>query len=156
MAATAAPLGFWLLGHPGAEFRIAEISQPLDAMLQGDLRPVAENGLKLLGFFGWRGDPLVRQNITPEGVRKLAAAAEACWEGIVQKDIRKFGAGLTGTHEAWAEILPLTTNRRIEDEMARHKCHGRITSGCGGGYLVMASEDDIPGGFRVKVRRALG
>ncbi len=63
MAATAAPLGLWLLGHPGAEFRIAEISQPLDAMLQGDLRPVAENGLKLLGFFGWRGDPLVRQNI---------------------------------------------------------------------------------------------
>ena len=100
-------------------------------------------------------DPLVRQNITPGGVSKLATAAETCWEGIVRKDIRKFGAGLTGTHEAWAEILPLTTNKRIEDEMARHKCHGRVTSGCGGGYIVMASEDDVPGGFRVKVRRTL-
>jgi galactokinase/mevalonate kinase-like predicted kinase len=101
-------------------------------------------------------DPMVRQNITPDGVRKLAAAAETCWEGIVRKDIRKFGAGLTGTHEAWAEILPLTTNKRIEDEMARYNCHGRVTSGCGGGYIVMASEEDVPGGFRVKVRRTLG
>jgi len=100
-------------------------------------------------------DPLVQQNITPEGVGRLSAAARTCWEGIAEKDIRKFGTGLTGTHKAWAEILPLTTNQRIEDEMARHKCLGRVTSGCGGGYIVMASEDDIPGGFRVKVRRKL-
>ncbi len=100
-------------------------------------------------------NPLIQQNITPEGVGKLAAAAQTCWEGIAEKDIRKLGAGLTGTHEAWAEILPLTTNQRIEDAMASHKCHGRVTSGCGGGYIVMASEDDIPGGFRVKVRRTL-
>ncbi len=100
-------------------------------------------------------NPLLRRNITAEGVGRLAAAAELCWEGIGQKDIRKFGAGLTGTHEAWAQILPLTTSREIEDAMARHKCHGRITSGSGGGYLVMASEDDVPGGIRVKVRRTL-
>ena len=100
-------------------------------------------------------NPLVEQNITPEGVKKLAAAGELCWEGILAKDIRKFGAGLTDTHKAWAEILPLTTNRRIEDAMAKYPCHGRITSGCGGGYIVMATEDDVPDGFRVKVRRKL-
>jgi hypothetical protein len=32
-------------------------------LLTGNLRPVARNGLGLLGFFGWRGDPLIRQNI---------------------------------------------------------------------------------------------
>lgn len=100
-------------------------------------------------------DPLIEQNITAEGVRKLAAAAETCWEGIATRDIRKFGQGLTGTHKAWAEILPLTTNQRIEDAMARYPSHGRVTSGCGGGYIVMATEDDVPDGFRVKVRRAL-
>ena len=100
-------------------------------------------------------NPLVQQNITPEGVKKLAAAAELCWEGIAAKDIRKFGAGLTGTHNAWAEILPLTTNQEIEDTMAKYPCHGRITSGCGGGYIVMATEDDVPDGFRVKVRRTM-
>ena len=59
----AAPLGYWLLANPGAEFRISEINQPLDALMRGDLEPVAENGIKLLGFFAWRGDPLIRQNV---------------------------------------------------------------------------------------------
>ena len=63
MIVVAAPLGIWLWTHPGAEHRISEINQPLNALLAGDLRPVANNSLKLLGFFGWRGDPLVRQNI---------------------------------------------------------------------------------------------
>lgn len=60
---TVAPLGYWLLTNPGAEYRISEINQPLDALTRGDLEPVAQNGLKLLGFFGWRGDPLIRQNV---------------------------------------------------------------------------------------------
>ena len=63
MLVVAAPLAYWLLTHPGAEYRIGEINQPLNALLAGDWRPVASNGLGLLNFFGWRGDPLIRQNI---------------------------------------------------------------------------------------------
>ena len=100
-------------------------------------------------------DPLVEQHITVAGVGRLAAAAETCWQGILDQDIRKLGAGLTGTHKAWAELLPLTTNPQVEAELARYSCHGRITSGCGGGYAVLATEEDVPGGFRVKIRRSL-
>lgn len=63
MVVAAAPLGVWLLRHPGAEYRISEIDQPLNAALAGDLGPVLSNGVKLLGFFGWAGDPLIRQNL---------------------------------------------------------------------------------------------
>jgi 4-amino-4-deoxy-L-arabinose transferase-like glycosyltransferase len=63
LVAAAAPLAAYLLAHPGAEYRISEISQPLAALRAGDLGPAAENGLRLLGFFGWAGDPLVRQNV---------------------------------------------------------------------------------------------
>jgi len=63
MVLVATPLLIWLQNHPGSEFRIGEIDQPLTALRAGDARPVWENGLKLLGFFGWQGDPLVRQNI---------------------------------------------------------------------------------------------
>jgi 4-amino-4-deoxy-L-arabinose transferase-like glycosyltransferase len=63
LIAVAAPLAAWLLAHPGAEYRIGEIDQPLAALRAGDVGPVAENGLRLLGFFGWAGDPLVRQNL---------------------------------------------------------------------------------------------
>ncbi len=99
-------------------------------------------------------DPLSRQNITVEGVARLGAAGDLCWEAILQKDIRKLGKSLTDTHNAWAEILPLTTSDEINAELDSYPCHGRITSGCGGGYIVMATEEDVPGGFRIKVRRS--
>jgi hypothetical protein len=95
-------------------------------------------------------DPLLQQNITTEGVKRLGAAGDLCWEAIVAKDIKRLGHALTETHKAWGMILPLTTSPEIEAEMDRYPCHGRITSGSGGGYLVL---EDIPGGFRVKVRR---
>lgn len=98
-------------------------------------------------------DPLSRQNITTEGAARLGAAGDLCWEAILQKDIRKLGKSLTDTHNAWAEILPLTTSDEINAELDSYACYGRITSGCGGGYIVLATEEDVPGGFRIKVRR---
>ncbi|MHB8898812.1 MAG: adenylyltransferase/cytidyltransferase family protein [Thermoguttaceae bacterium] len=98
-------------------------------------------------------DPLTRQNITPEGVARLGAAGDLCWDAILQKDIRKLGRSLTDTHNAWAELLPLTTSDEIQAELDSYRCHGRITSGCGGGYIVMATDEDVPGGFRIRVRR---
>jgi 4-amino-4-deoxy-L-arabinose transferase-like glycosyltransferase len=62
-ALMASPLLIYLQTHPGSEFRISEIDAPLRAMTQGDLRPVLQNGLKLLGMFGFAGDPLWRQNV---------------------------------------------------------------------------------------------
>jgi len=101
-------------------------------------------------------DPLVQQNITREGVMRLGRAGDLCWESILAKDIRKLGQALTETHRAWGEILPLTTSPEIEAEMDKYPCYGRITSGSGGGYLVLATDADIPGGFRVVVRRTTG
>ena len=59
-------------------------------------------------------DPLTKQNITIDGVKRLADAGQLCWEAILAKDIEKLGQALTGTHDAWAEILPLTTSEQIE------------------------------------------
>lgn len=60
---TASPLLVYLRAHPGAEYRVAEVSAPLTALRAGDWRPVATNAWKILGAFGWRGDPLWRQNV---------------------------------------------------------------------------------------------
>lgn len=59
----AAPLVYFLATNPGAEARIGEVDAPLRALLAGDPRPVLENGLRILGMFGVRGDPLWRQNV---------------------------------------------------------------------------------------------
>lgn len=60
---TASPLFYYLQTHPGAEFRVAEVSAPLEALLAGDPLPVLQNGLKLAGMFGMVGDPLWREGV---------------------------------------------------------------------------------------------
>jgi hypothetical protein len=62
-AAVAAPLALFLAGNPTAEFRITEVDAPLRAFQAGDLWPVLENTVKIVGMFGVRGDPLWRQNV---------------------------------------------------------------------------------------------
>lgn len=62
-AVVALPLVAYLLNNPTAEFRISEVDAPLQALRSGNLRPVLENSLKIIGMFGFRGDPLWRQNV---------------------------------------------------------------------------------------------
>ena len=63
MALVASPLVAYLLTNPEAEFRIGEIDAPLRALWQGDLRPIVDNSVDILGAFGFAGDPLWRQNV---------------------------------------------------------------------------------------------
>ncbi len=60
---TAFPLFYYLQSNPGAEFRVAEVSQPLNELRAGNPSPVLVNGLKLAGMFGVVGDPLWREGV---------------------------------------------------------------------------------------------
>lgn len=129
----------------------------IDACIDEDTCRWLERSLRLVELYerppGY--NPLVDQRMNAENVARLGAAGTLCWESILKRDIRGLGQSLTDTHDAWAEILPLTTNAAINAELDSYdaRCHGRVTSGCGGGYIVMATEEEIPGSFGVRVRR---
>ncbi|QDU56369.1 adenylyltransferase/cytidyltransferase family protein [Aeoliella mucimassa] len=99
-------------------------------------------------------DPLRQRHLLPEIVRRLGNAGRRCYEAIVQQDIRAFGKSMTATHDAWRDLLPETTNPEIDSILNSYnnQGYGRITSGCGGGYIFVATEEDLPGSFRIKVR----
>ena len=65
MALVASPLVIYLISNPAAEFRISEIDAPLQALRQGNLQPIVDNSVDILGAFGFAGDPLWRQNVAP-------------------------------------------------------------------------------------------
>ncbi len=67
-ALVAAPLAWYLLTNPGAEFRVSEVDAPLRALLAGDGRPVLDNGWAILRGFIAQGDPLWRQNVAGQPV----------------------------------------------------------------------------------------
>ncbi len=64
----AAPLFIYLRTNPGVEFRVAEVAAPLEALKEGNVQPVWQNGMKIAGAFGFAGDPLWRQNVAGQPV----------------------------------------------------------------------------------------
>ena len=78
-----------------------------------------------------------------------------CWEAIINKDIFKLGKSLTNTLLSWKKILPLTVPDWVMNEMETKyfpNYPGAITSGCGGGYVIVVSEKEVEGAIKIKVR----
>ncbi len=100
-------------------------------------------------------NPLVVKHLTVENVRELGASGDLCWEGILQKDINKLGEGMKRTFLAWRKMLPYTVPDWVLNELEINwfpNYPGAITSGSGGGYVIVASALPIPGALKIKVK----
>jgi hypothetical protein len=100
-------------------------------------------------------NPLIEKNLTLENVRELGYSSELCWEGIVNKDVNKLGEGMKRSYLAWKKMLPYTVPDWVFEEMETKwfpNYPGAITSGSGGGYIIVASETELPGAMKIKVK----
>jgi cytidyltransferase-like protein len=100
-------------------------------------------------------NPLIEKNITSENVKELGAAGNLCWEGITEHDVNKLGAGMKQTFLSWRKMLPYTVPEWVYEELETNwfpNYPGAITSGSGGGYVIIASDKEIPGALRIKVK----
>ena len=62
---------------------------------------------------------------------------------------------MTQTFLSWKKMLPFTVPDWVSEEMGNNwlaNYPGAITSGSGGGYVIVASEEKIPGAVKIKVR----
>lgn len=100
-------------------------------------------------------DPLKEMHLEKSFIRELGEAGDMCWEAIINRDIFKLGKSLTNTLLSWKKILPLTVPDWVMNEMEKSyfpKYSGAITSGSGGGYVIVASEKEVEGAIKIKVR----
>ena len=100
-------------------------------------------------------NPLLEKHLNIEHVKALGQAGDLCWEGIVEHDIQKLGAGMTQTFRIWEKMLPHTVPGWLSEEMETNwviAYPGAIPSGSGGGYIIVASEEEIPGALKIKVK----
>jgi cytidyltransferase-like protein len=100
-------------------------------------------------------DPIVVKNLERDFIRELGESGTLCWESILKKDINGLGRSMTMSFLAWRKILPNTVPDWVMKEMEKKYLPfypGAITSGSGGGYIVVASENEIKGGMKVRVR----
>ena len=103
--------------------------------------------------------PLGERNLEPAWIRRLGRSGADCWEAIVRRDLAAFGASLNESMACWEAILPATVRHPaltadLPAILRRHqeRYAGAMYSGCGGGYLLVASEEPVPGAFRARVR----
>jgi hypothetical protein len=106
-------------------------------------------------------DPLMTKNLDPAWIRRLGRSGKDCYDSIVAMDIEGFGKSMNECMRCWEAILPATVRHpAITVDLARLlACYqgmsaGAMYSGCGGGYLYVASREPVPGGIRVRVRTA--
>ncbi len=101
---------------------------------------------------------LSKTNLSVEGVRKLANAAENCWNAILKKDIEKFGHYFLESFHAQIEMFPLMVFDEIEqviDKFRETALGWKLSGAGGGGYLILISEKPIKEAMKIKIRRKL-
>jgi hypothetical protein len=103
--------------------------------------------------------PLDEKNIEPSWVRRLGASGRACYDAIAARHLRGLQESMNECMRAWEALLPGTVRHPtisvdLEGILRRYQSEygGAMYSGCGGGYLFVATERDVPGSFRVRVR----
>ncbi len=103
--------------------------------------------------------PLEVKHIEPAWVRRLGQSGRACFEALVNRDLHGLQESMNDCMRAWAALLPGTVRHRtltvdLEGILRAYQSEygGAMYSGCGGGYLYVASEREVPGSFHVRLR----
>ncbi len=106
-------------------------------------------------------NPLGTKNLDPAWVRRLGRSGRDCFDAIRARDVGAVGDSFNECMRCWEAILPRTVvhpalkvdlKSRLAEAQSRYA--GAMYSGCGGGYLIVASDEEVPGARTIKVRRA--
>lgn len=105
--------------------------------------------------------PLGDENPEREWIARLGNSGKDCYAAILACDLGRLGASLNESMKCWQAILPHTVHHPTLtlDLLAilghyQRTYAGAMYSGCGGGYLYIASHEAPPGTFKVKIRLA--
>jgi cytidyltransferase-like protein len=108
-------------------------------------------------------DPLGTRNLDPAWIARLGRSGRECFAAIAARDLGRLGASMNECMACWEAILPGTVRHPaltvdLPSLLRRHQADypGAMYSGCGGGYLIVASAKAVPGALRIRIRTGAG
>jgi hypothetical protein len=103
--------------------------------------------------------PLGIKNLEPKWVARLGASGMDCFDAIRRMDVEALGASFNETMRCWEKLLPhvvahplIKLDLKAILKVYQKRFPGAMFSGCGGGYLLVASKEKVPGALQVTVR----
>lgn len=103
--------------------------------------------------------PLGIKNLDPKWVARLGQSGQDCYDAIVKMDAKGLGASLNLNMKCWETLLPHVVRHPLlrVDLMPllgayQRQYLGAMYSGGGGGYLIVVSNEPVPGALHVSVR----
>jgi hypothetical protein len=104
-------------------------------------------------------DPLGIKNLEPKWIAHLGQCGRDCYDAILKMDTEGLGAALNFNMKCWEKLLPCVVRHPLIrlDLMAlleayQEQYSGAMYSGCGGGYLIVISNEPVPGALSVNVK----
>ena len=105
--------------------------------------------------------PLGEKNLDPVWAEKLGQSGRDCYQAILAKDLQGLAESINLCMACWEALLPCTVRHStLKVDLCGLLKHyqqlypGAMFSGCGGGYLYVVSEKEVPGSFHVQIRTA--
>jgi hypothetical protein len=103
--------------------------------------------------------PLGEQNLQPKWVARLGQSGWDCFDAIRRCDLAALGRSFNLTMQCWERLLPqVVRHPSLKLDLMpllwayQRRYPGAMYSGCGGGYLLVASDEPVPGAAKVNVR----
>jgi hypothetical protein len=103
--------------------------------------------------------PLGVMNLDPEWVSILGGTGRECYRAILARDVEGLAESMNKCMICWETLLPQTIQHpSIQIDLKgilqfyKARYAGAMYSGCGGGYLIVASEETVPGSLHFTVR----
>ena len=107
-------------------------------------------------------DPLIIRNLLPEWIARLGQAGHDCYQAILRRDPAGLGVAMNATMQCWKVLLPGSLEHPLLPMdllplLAHYQRHyaGACYSSCGGGYLYVVSQAELPGAFHPVIRAEL-
>lgn len=102
--------------------------------------------------------PLGVKNLDPKWVARLGQSGKDCFDAIIKMNAKALGASFNLNMRCWERLLPQVVRHPLIrlDLMKLLKAYqqqyfGAMYSGCGGGYLLVVSNERVPGAFKINI-----
>ena len=130
----------------------------IDSVLDDDILDFVEKNLWLVQLpqrnDGY--DVFADKNVNLESIKKLSAATDAAWQGILNKDVRQWGENTRACFAAQLEMFPHMITEAAKEVIKTYEslAYGwKLTGAGGGGYLCLISDKEIPNAIQIRIRK---